>query len=68
MIVTATEETSEEDFSWKEVGKSDVSGAVGGAGGVGAIPEAGVGAFSGSVAGSVGAAVEQIIDILWLEK
>lgn len=73
--IPTTEETSDTDFSWKEVGKSDVSGAVGGAaggaivgslaGGVGALPGAGVGAIGGSVAGSVGSAVEQVIDMVW---
>lgn len=50
--IPTTEETSDTDFSQKEMGKSDVSGA-------------GVGAIGGSVAGSVGSAVEQVIDRVW---
>lgn len=50
--IPTTEETSDIDFSQKEMGKSDVSGA-------------GVGAIGVSIAGSLGSAVEQAIDRVW---
>lgn len=67
-------ESSNDDFSWKDVGKADIAGGVGGAvggaatgamaGGVGALPGAGVGAVGGAVGGSVADAVGQLLD--WL--
>lgn len=48
---TETPESSNDDFSWKEVGKADISGGVGGA-------------VGGAVAGSVTDAIGQLLD--WL--
>lgn len=69
-----TPESSNDDFSWKDVGKSDIAGGVGGAvggaatgamaGGVGALPGAGIGAVGGAVGGSVADAVGQLLG--WL--
>jgi hypothetical protein len=59
-------------FSWKAVGRDDVSGAIGGAvagavvggmaGGAGAVPGAASGAVAGGIAGSAASAVGQVWD------